>query len=136
LSSTSPTDRIRIIEEIKEMIKPLVAANIRHLEKLEGFKLWTGERFHTDPEDRPRMALVNVLASICSHAYEWELNQAADLCFRLLEEVNMHTEAEQVAQLLKCWHHREKRPPRQEDRAVSLQELRQWKAQHPAKGSP
>lgn len=94
-----------IISDFIAMLQPSIDANIRRLEKMEGVKV-CDTVFHTEPKDRPRIALINTLARLCSHAYKWCPAHASDLCFRLLEEVNFHTEAEQVAKLLKCWHRR------------------------------
>jgi len=76
-----------------DLLKPLIEDNIKHLERIEGLHLLGDEPFHTDPKDRPTIALTNVLASFVAHHVGWEVRKTFIVAFRVLEESNCHDEA-------------------------------------------
>jgi len=83
----------RRITEAFNLLKPLIDDNIKHLERIEGLHIGDGEPFHTNPEDRPTIALTNVLASFVAHQVGWEVRKTFIVAFRVLEESNCHDEA-------------------------------------------
>jgi len=93
-------DHEKILEFMVQQLEPLIASNVRYLEKLEGKEFWKGKIFHTEPEDRRNIALVNQLTRFISRATHWSLERASEIAVSVLEDVNMHPEAREIAQVI------------------------------------
>jgi len=91
-----------VVDRLVEALRPLVDSNVAYLEKLEGQDLLgKGRPFHTNPEDRRPISLVNQITRLASRATGFSLERAQDLSVAVLTDVNMHTEAREVLQILR-----------------------------------
>jgi len=93
-------DHEKILEFMIQQLEPLIASNVRYLEHLEGKKLFGEKPFHTEPEDRRNIALVNQITRFTSRATKWNLERASEIAVAVLEDVNMHPEARKVAEVI------------------------------------
>lgn len=89
-----------VIDRLVDALRPLVDSNVAYLEKLEGQDV-LGKPFHTDVEDRRPISLVNQITRLASRATGFSLERAQDLSVAVLTDVNMHTEAREVLQILR-----------------------------------
>ena len=93
-------DHEATLNRMVEMIQPLIECNVKYLERMEG-KRFLNDVFHTNPEDRPNIALVNSIVRFIGRATKWGCERAEELAVSVLEDVNMHTQAKAVKDLLK-----------------------------------
>jgi hypothetical protein len=84
------------IKKALEALQPVINQNLRYLQYAQAKGFFT----MNSKEEEINTATHNTVVNIANRAFKWEPNDAVKMCFEILQDVNLHEEAAQVAKVL------------------------------------
>lgn len=79
-----------------DALQPVIQENLRYLQYAQAKDYFTMTK-----EEETQIATHNAIVSIIGRVFHWSIDDAEKLAFEVLQDVNAHTEARLVADVLK-----------------------------------